>query len=35
MYTFDDILISSPKSVFILYLIVSGNYLANLFGCKT
>lgn len=26
---------SSPKSVFVLYLIVSGNFLANLFGCRT
>lgn len=28
-------LMSSPKSVFVLYLIVSGNFLANLFGCRT
>lgn len=30
-----DRLLSSPKNIFILYLIVSGNFLANLFGCKT
>lgn len=30
-----DRLMSSPKSVFVLYLIFSGNFLANLFGCRT
>lgn len=27
-------IIAFPKSVFVLYLIISGNFLANLFGCK-
>lgn len=31
----DDIVFSSPKSIFVLYLIISGNFLANLFGCRT
>lgn len=31
----EDITFSSPKSIFVLYLIISGNYLANLFGCRT
>lgn len=33
--TYDNFIFSSSKSIFVLYLIVSGNYLANLFGCKT
>lgn len=33
--SFDNVLFSSTKSIFVLYLIISGNYLANLFGCKT
>lgn len=31
----EDIVLTSPKSIFILYLIISGNFLANLFGCRT
>lgn len=31
----DNIVLSSPKSIFVLYLIISGNFLANLFGCQT
>jgi hypothetical protein len=35
MTTFDDIVLTSPKSIFVLYLIISGNFLANLFSCRT
>lgn len=35
MSTVEDIVLTSPKSIFILYLIISGNFLANLFGCRT
>lgn len=35
MTTLDDITFTSPKSIFVLYLIISGNFLANLFGCRT
>jgi phosphatidylglycerophosphate synthase len=35
MSTLDNIVFSSPKSIFVLYLIISGNFLANLFGCRT
>ena len=35
MSTINDIVVTSPKSIFILYLIISGNFLANLFGCRT
>ena len=31
----NNIVLSSPKSIFVLYLIISGNFLANLFGCRT
>jgi len=30
-----DFAVASPKSIFVLYLIISGNFLANLFGCRT
>lgn len=30
-----DIISSLPKNIFVLYLIISGNFLANLFGCRT
>jgi hypothetical protein len=33
--SYDNFMFSSSKSIFVLYLIVSGNYLANLFGCRT
>jgi TRAP-type uncharacterized transport system fused permease subunit len=35
MTTFNDIVLTSPKSIFVLYLIMSGNFLANLFSCRT
>lgn len=35
MSAFDEIVLTSPKSIFVLYLIISGNFLANLFGCRT
>ncbi len=31
----EGMVLDSPKSVFVLYLILSSNFLANLFGCKT
>ncbi len=34
MSFFKDIILTSPKSIFVLYLIISGNFLANLFGCR-
>ena len=35
MSDIENIVLTSPKSIFILYLIISGNFLASLFGCKT
>lgn len=31
----ENVAITSSKSIFILYLIISGNFLVNLFGCRT
>ena len=33
--SFNQNLLDSSKSIFVLYLIISGNFLANLFGCRT
>lgn len=30
----EETFLSSSKSIFVLYLIISGNFLANLFGCR-
>jgi hypothetical protein len=35
MLVLDDITLTAPKSIFILYLLISGNFLANLLGCRT
>jgi hypothetical protein len=31
----DNIIMGMPKTIFILYLIISGNFMASLFGCRT
>lgn len=35
MQLLTDFALASPKSIFVLYLIISGNFLANFFGCRT
>jgi uncharacterized membrane protein len=35
MISFHDTSISTFKNIFIIYLIISSNFLANLFGCRT
>ncbi len=31
----NEVLLSLPKTIFLIYLIISGNFLAGLFGCNT
>lgn len=35
MSTLEDITILAPKYIFVIYLIISGNFMASLFGCRT